>query len=117
MATGIGEALARALAPSSRAVREGPLAALAEAYAREIDGSTDPDVRREALKDFGPKLQSALTALGVVPVTRVTPGVSGGESGEESEGAPAALSADELASRRQADALARLRVRAKDRGA
>ena len=117
MTESIGEALARVLASSPQATREGPLTRLAEAYAREIDGSGDSEARREALKDFGPKLQSALTALGVVPAARMTPGVGGGESSEEAEGAPAALSPDELATRRQVDALGRLRGRAKDRGA
>ena len=67
------------LAPTERVPRNRGLARLAIAYADTLDANDgDPEV----LLDFGPKLQSALIALGCAPVKTATsakPG-SGGES-------------------------------------
>lgn len=92
-------------------VKSGALAVLAEAYAQEIDRCRGED-RHVALRDLGPKLHACLTALGTG--ARLVPGVSdaGSDAAEES---PSALSPDELAARRQGDALARLQQSAKRR--
>jgi hypothetical protein len=75
-----------ALAPTEKVPKHRALALLAVDYARVLDANRgDP----ETLLDFGPKLQSALVALGCAPTKAVQPASTGG--GEKVDTRRAAL--------------------------
>ena len=66
------------------------LAALAKAYAAQLDSAVDPEVRAKVLSDLGPKYLASLQALGLTSDLRSASGGAAADPRPPAPGQPAA---------------------------